>query len=200
MTIDKNNRDIAYKYAWDWFEYHAKQRLTTFNFLLIILGALGYGYWAFRDNKEISFAIGIFGVIVSFAFLILEIRNTLLVDDGRQALDRLEGARNGKGFEPFDKLGIRKEDLKRIGLIKEDKGKGGWCQRTYFLFCSHNLCLRSILSAAIALSAIAAVNAKWGLTSLSVGIIIGLSIIILIISIWQRILKPTFCGWDYLKE
>lgn len=30
-------------YAWDWFAYHAGQRLTTFNFFLVIVGVLTVG-------------------------------------------------------------------------------------------------------------------------------------------------------------
>lgn len=37
--------EIAYKYAWDWFSYHAAQRLTTFRFFLIIIGVVVVGYF-----------------------------------------------------------------------------------------------------------------------------------------------------------
>ena len=29
-------------YAWNWFEFHANQRLVLFRFFLIFIGAIGY--------------------------------------------------------------------------------------------------------------------------------------------------------------
>lgn len=84
---------IAVKYAWDWFSYHAGQRLTAFRYYLVIIGLVVAGYLkAFELGWEwASWVLAGFGALISLAFLILDIRNTELVNCGRAALDTLEG-------------------------------------------------------------------------------------------------------------
>ena len=79
-------------YAWKWFQYHAGQRMLAFNFLLILMGALSIGYYkAFDSGSHWHAAIvAAFGVVVTFAFLVLEWRNEELVNIGRNALRSIE--------------------------------------------------------------------------------------------------------------
>ena len=135
-----------YRYAWDWFEYHAKQRLTTFNFFLIVLGAIGYVY-IFGNQciiKDLVVWLALLGAILSFLFLLLEVRNTILVDDGRHALEELEE------ISPLNKSSIRYDDQERFCIIEGEKNpKLLFWKRAGHVLCSHTLCLRLIFSASI---------------------------------------------------
>jgi hypothetical protein len=86
--------DVTLKYAWNWFAYHASQRLQAFNFFLLILAALATGYLTAldKDYGVLQIAIGVAGILISFAFLALDFRNEQLVTDGRHALRQLERA------------------------------------------------------------------------------------------------------------
>jgi hypothetical protein len=81
-------------YAWNWFNYHAQQRLTAFHYFLIIVGFLMAGYITCLDKtlKLLQAVIGFVGIVISLAFWALDIRNGQLVDDGRDALRKLERA------------------------------------------------------------------------------------------------------------
>ncbi len=102
MTDDDRER-IEFDYAWGWFQYHASQRLTAFNFFLVIVGFLLVGYAQAVDHRWVLFGVvlGIFGAIVALAFLVLDIRNEELVLLGRDALQGLE-KREGMVFSLAD--------------------------------------------------------------------------------------------------
>ena len=106
---EPNTCEIAFKYAWDWFSYHASQRLNAFHFFLIIIGFVVVGYFKSMELEKayFSFLIGMFGSLASIAFWFLDIRNEELVNCGRYALDELEEQVG---------LKIRKYDDQRVYL------------------------------------------------------------------------------------
>jgi hypothetical protein len=83
---------IELDYAWGWFQYHASQRLTAFNFFLVIVGFLLVGYAQAVDHHWQTFGIGLgaFGALVALGFLVLDVRNEELVLRGQDALKGLE--------------------------------------------------------------------------------------------------------------
>jgi hypothetical protein len=85
-------RDREQQYAWNWFSYHAGQRLTAFNFFLVIFGALlvGYVQAATHHLGLLGGVLGFLGLLVSLAFWAMDVRNSELVYCGRAALDALE--------------------------------------------------------------------------------------------------------------
>lgn len=85
--------ELEFKYAWDWFQYHADQRLRAFHFFLILTSAvvLGYANAATDGSDVIAAAIGLMGAAIALAFVFLDLRNTQLVDHARCRLKRLEG-------------------------------------------------------------------------------------------------------------
>lgn len=111
VTEPSEHLETAYKYAWDWFSYHAAQRLTTFRFFLVMIGVVIVGYFKCVELTwpRFGFVMGLFGAFIALAFWILEIRNEELVRCGRAALDRLE---------PLMQSTIRNDDEKRIYLEK----------------------------------------------------------------------------------
>jgi hypothetical protein len=80
-------------FAWSWFQYHASQRLTSFNFFLIIVGLLLVGYAQAVDHSWNGFgvALGLLGALVAAGFLALDVRNDELVQCGLVALGKLDG-------------------------------------------------------------------------------------------------------------
>jgi hypothetical protein len=84
--------DTQTTYAWNWFAYHAGQRLTAFNFFLVIVGVLTVGYGQAVENRweGVGIAVGLLGAVVGVGFLVLDVRNKDLVDAGTNALVGLE--------------------------------------------------------------------------------------------------------------
>jgi len=114
-NLNDREKELAYKYAWNWFSYHAKQRYTAFYYFLLTIGALSWAYsQSYKPINQtnatniIAVAIGIIGLILSFSFLFIERRGVELVDDGRDLLDQLE-----RETFPFTNFSIRKTDIER---------------------------------------------------------------------------------------
>jgi hypothetical protein len=93
------------KYAWNWFQYHADQRLKAFNFYLVLVGIIAVGYstalkeglTALKDAPAtptpwfvVASVLGVVGLVISWGFFSIEIRNKELVDAGGHWLDELE--------------------------------------------------------------------------------------------------------------
>lgn len=131
---DKELRD----YAWDWFEYHAGQRMTAFRFFLIFLGILGVGLsTAFKDGHLLlAGGIAVVGAFVSVAFLMLEMRNEQLVDVGREALKKVEQATDCE------------EELK---LFHADAGRSALLRHKLWLRAIYAVCLLAFLTALAAI-------------------------------------------------
>lgn len=83
---------IELDYAWGWFQHSASQRLTTFNFFLVIVGLLlvAYAQAVQHEWKLFGIALGIVGAIVSVGFLAIDVRNEVFVNKGIEALKTLE--------------------------------------------------------------------------------------------------------------
>ncbi|HYJ92297.1 MAG TPA: hypothetical protein VEV84_13385 [Pyrinomonadaceae bacterium] len=86
----KATRDRFRQQAWDYFAIHASQRLTTFNFYLVIATLLTTGILAsFQKQYEIRFAgivLGLLLLIFSFVFWKLDQRNKHLIRHAEKAL------------------------------------------------------------------------------------------------------------------
>jgi len=72
---------MQFDYAWKWFDFHARQRTTMFNFFIIFAGfifaAISQIFKA-NDHKMLLVAIIVscLGVAISFIFLGLDHRNS----------------------------------------------------------------------------------------------------------------------------
>jgi len=134
------NTNELHQYAWNWFEYHAGQRLAAFRFFLIFLGVLILGFSAAVKDGNLFFAqiVGSFGAFISLAFLILEIRNERLVNIGRDALIHLEESDESLKAQP------------KLQLLHIDRKRSR--------FMSHKYWFRAIYVVCILLFVIGAVN------------------------------------------
>jgi hypothetical protein len=83
-------------YAWEWFKYHASQRISMFNYFLIITGILANAYVAlFKDGSQAlitrgGWVLGAIGALTAIGFVMLDVRNKALVDRGTSVLEQLE--------------------------------------------------------------------------------------------------------------
>jgi hypothetical protein len=118
-------------YAWDWFEYHAGQRLTAFRFFLVFLAGLVIGFSTGLKDGNTYFAqvVGWFGAFVSLAFLILEIRNEQLVNVGRNALLDLEQSDESFKLRP------------KLQLFHADRGRNPWLSYKYWFRGIYIVCI-----------------------------------------------------------
>jgi hypothetical protein len=106
-TDNSNEKEIAMNYAWDWFEYHASQRMTAFNYFCVLIGFAAAGYLKCLELAEkaeplgnqdktgyiwwlLTIFIGLFGLLFSISFYLLDIRNLELVNCSSHALKVLE--------------------------------------------------------------------------------------------------------------
>ena len=82
------------KYAWDYFEVHAEQRLKTFNFYLVLAALLiTASSTAFRMqffNPFVGLSLGLLLAFLSYIFQKLDLRNKELIGVGEQALMAIE--------------------------------------------------------------------------------------------------------------
>jgi hypothetical protein len=100
---DGDLRSSAREYAWNWFEFHAKQRQQSFRFYLTLIGALLAAYYIaarlsiilqIRQNDHVPgfdpcpFLISAVAIVVSVLFYRLDRRNRILV---KYAEDILRG-------------------------------------------------------------------------------------------------------------
>ncbi len=87
-----NLLSIQQKYAWDWFSYHAAQRMTALNYFFVTVGIFAVAYSKCVGNKwsGFGFLVGALGALSSVAFWFLDVRNEELVNCGREALDTVE--------------------------------------------------------------------------------------------------------------
>ncbi|MEA2297979.1 MAG: hypothetical protein QOF77_915 [Solirubrobacteraceae bacterium] len=142
-------------YAWSWFQYHAGQRLTAFNFFLIIVGvvAVAFAQAIDKDWEIVGVAVGALGAMIAIGFLALDVRNEELVDCGREALRALEG-----GTVHPSRDAHRRVWLEGTGWI------GSWASRSDVRrgWISHSRWLRLIELAVAVLFAGAAVWAGFG--------------------------------------
>jgi len=118
MSDDKIGKERIFDYAWEWFKYHAEQRLTAFRFFTIFLGLLILALIECLKDGYYSFLwiIALISAFISVVFLMLDFRNQQLVELGKNALLKLE--QTDKGFETLSpEFRLQESDLIKRNLI-----------------------------------------------------------------------------------
>jgi hypothetical protein len=79
-------------YAWKYFDFHAKQRTTMFNFFLLFTGLVINGYIQLQKGKFflLSIIVALAGASISIIFIFLDRRNEELVHIAEDVLESLE--------------------------------------------------------------------------------------------------------------
>jgi hypothetical protein len=77
----KEDYATARSYAWEWFKLHATQRMTVFNFFLLIAAAILTGLLTTIEKGQYysSLSLCVIAVVTIFFFSRLDRRNAQLV-------------------------------------------------------------------------------------------------------------------------
>ena len=83
---------IRLQFAWNWFEFHAKQRMSLFNFFLIITGILANAYAIAINyhNNLLALAVCATGFVQSIGFIVFDIRSRQLTTYSEDIMEKLE--------------------------------------------------------------------------------------------------------------
>ncbi len=81
---------LAIDHAWNWFKFHAEQRMVLVRFYLIMVGALGAGYASMSGMHDgsIALVIALVGMVVSLLFRRLDLRVSKLIKIGEAVLEK----------------------------------------------------------------------------------------------------------------
>jgi len=118
------------QYIWNYFQVHASQRLTTFNFYILISTVIATGYVVAVKDGGITILAMVFGIILfvlSFIFWKLDLRNRQLIKNAEEGLKYLEG-KDGiekTGEEPHI-LNIFRYEEKQTNEIKKNASIWPW--------------------------------------------------------------------------
>ena len=156
-TCSADRMKLQFEYGWRWFEYHARQRISMFNYVLLITGILANAYVAsYKEGyTEVAVAIALLGFYTSVGFVFLDIRNHALVKEGENVLEKLEGTIFGQDIAKGSEQALAPFAVERTTKMREG-GKAGL--RTIL---KHKFWIRSlegIVAACFLLGAILAVT------------------------------------------
>ncbi|MEQ0113348.1 hypothetical protein ABLU99_24440 [Klebsiella sp. JN_Kp123] len=91
--MDKN-RDYIFEHLWKYFEIHAQQRMTVFNYYIVIAGAtitgIGFCLQQGANYNFMTAALGFFLMFTSFLFWKLDKRVSELIKEVESALIEFE--------------------------------------------------------------------------------------------------------------
>lgn len=82
---------IIAEYAWNWFSYHAAQRMITFRFFLIMVGVISVGYsQTLANNPCMACGFSALGIASAALFWRLDYRSRDLISVGENFLLDIE--------------------------------------------------------------------------------------------------------------
>ncbi|MCK4369162.1 MAG: hypothetical protein KAV68_05840 [Dehalococcoidales bacterium] len=92
MVDDKNNNNESLRqYIWNYFQVHAAQRLTTFNFYILISTLIATGFLiVIKDMPILALLLSVVLILLSFVFWKLDARNKQLIRIAEAGLKYLE--------------------------------------------------------------------------------------------------------------
>lgn len=142
MSVD--NFDSNRKYVWDYFHLHASQRLTTFNFYIVLSTVLSTGLFStFQKDFTIlpaGLVLGLLLVSLSFVFWKLDERNKGLIKHAEAALKYLEQqVRPGASTPQAEILAIFTREALETDRLRMNKSTWPWRN-----FYSYSDCFRLI--------------------------------------------------------
>ena len=125
MLTEDGREQLQFDYAWKWFEFHAKQRTTMFNFYIIVVGATLGAIAALTktniDKEAIAILCG-FGIVISIIFGILDWRNSRLLRYGELNLVQLEKTHI---FPDSDARVFYEDQARPLGVLKQEYFRSG---------------------------------------------------------------------------
>jgi hypothetical protein len=107
MSDSKATNEALRKQAWDYFQMHSSQRLTTFNFYIVISSVVATALFSTfqKDYKvpALGILLGLLLLTFSYIFWKIDLRNRQLIKGAEAALKYFEGTavlENNEGGEP----------------------------------------------------------------------------------------------------
>jgi hypothetical protein len=91
--MDDAQKNRLREYAWNYFAFHAEQRLKTFHLYLILVAVIIAGFITALNYTEDHSWLSVFGFLLMFLSILfgrLDIRNKQLVRNGEEALKYLD--------------------------------------------------------------------------------------------------------------
>lgn len=127
--------------AWKYFDLHAKQRISLFNFFVLFSGLLTTGYVASIKESHIPlwlpFSIGVLQVFTSYVFYALDERNKNLTRHAEEAIKEIESSTSISPSEPRARIFTSEADMTLNQSSPVPKTIGGafrWLFITFVLF------------------------------------------------------------------
>jgi hypothetical protein len=156
--MSEQNKSGLRSYYWSYFDLHATQRLTTFNFYIVMCTLIGGGYVAVLKEDSLlplGVVLGLALILMSFVFWKLEIRNKQLIKNAEAALKKLDAdiEPNEATSEP-SVLRLFEYDEHFVGLKR--KKKSFWFWRNHW---SYSNCFNTVFALFGILGLLAAVYA-----------------------------------------
>ena len=91
MSELPETRKLALEHGWNWFKYHAEQRITMVRFYLVIVAASATGFFgAIGPYPEAAAGASLFGFFCSLLFWRLDSRVSYLIKVGEAAISEQE--------------------------------------------------------------------------------------------------------------
>jgi len=153
--------DDLRKQAWDYFHMHASQRLTTFNFYIVISSVLTTGLAAmFKVDFEIKYAgvaLGFLLILFSFIFWKIDERNKEMIKGAEETLKFFERTSQlpDSGMEPH----IAKRFLREEYDTNLKKAQRSW--RFWRNYYSYSECFKFIFLIFFIVGLVGAVLSLW---------------------------------------
>ena len=136
-----DNRENLRNYIWNYFRLHAGQRLTTFNFYIVISTLFTSGYFvALKDIPILSLLLSVILIALSFVFWKLDSRNKQLIKNAENGLKEIEKEDNIEGkTSEIHILNIFSYEQKQTEILREKKTFWPW-NRLY----TYSTCFNSV--------------------------------------------------------
>lgn len=133
--VTKNqNFEKSLEHAWKYFELHANQRITIFNYFLIISGALSAGLATTLQGSQrfssLGVVLGVLLVVVSFVFWKLDQRVSYLIKHAETVIGEIEHNFPDQISQVFILESVKAKDF----LTKESWWSRHWTYGSAFRF------------------------------------------------------------------
>jgi hypothetical protein len=90
-NVKNSNDESLRQYIWNYFQVHAAQRLTTFNFYILISTLITTGFLlVIKDMSILALILSLVLILLSFVFWKLDVRNKQLIRIAEAGLKDLE--------------------------------------------------------------------------------------------------------------
>jgi hypothetical protein len=89
MTKEHNLETLKaiHEYPWNWFSYHAAQRMIVFRFFFLVFGVVSVGYYQTLEHRPfLAFVFSLIAMILKILFWRLDLRTQELIKIGEDLL------------------------------------------------------------------------------------------------------------------